>query len=37
MAQWVKDLVWSLQWRMLLLWRRFSPWPVNFHMLQAWP
>ena len=21
----------------LLLWRGFSPWPGNFHMLQAWP
>ena len=31
MAQWVKDLVLSL------LWRRFDPWPRNFHMSRAWP
>ena len=29
MAQWVKDLVFSL------LWCGFSPWPQNFHMLQV--
>ena len=31
MAQWVKDPVLSL------LWRRFDPWPGNFHMPQARP
>ena len=42
MVQWVKDLVLFLQqlrsllWLRLLLWRRFDPWPGNFHMLQAW-
>ena len=36
MAQRVKDLVLSLLWLWLLLWRRFDPWPGNFHMPQAW-
>lgn len=27
MAEWVKDLVWSLQWHGSLLWFRFDPWP----------
>ena len=27
MAQWVQDLVLSLQWLGLLLWRRLAPWP----------
>ena len=31
--QWVKDPVLSPQW----LWRRFAPWPGNFHMPQAQP
>ena len=31
MAEQVKDLVWSL------LWRKFNPWPRNFHMLWAQP
>ena len=31
-AQWVKDLVWSLQWLWLLLWQEFDPWPRNFHV-----
>ena len=35
MAQWVKDLVLSLQQLVLLLWHRFDPWPGNFHMLWA--
>ena len=36
-AQYVKDLVLSLQWLGLLLWRRFNPWSRNCHMLQALP
>ena len=36
MVQWVKDLALSLQCLGLLLWRGFSPWPKNFHMLQVW-
>ena len=32
MAQWVKDLVLLLQWLGLLLWHRFDPWPMKFHM-----
>ena len=35
MAQWVKDLVLSLQQLMWLLWCRFDPWPGNFHMPRA--
>ena len=34
-AQWVKDLVLSLQWPRVLLWLKFYPWPRNFHMPQA--
>ena len=34
---WVKDPALSLQWLGSLLWRRFSPWPGNFHMPWAWP
>ena len=30
--QWFKNLALSLQWLMLLLWCKFSPWPGNFHM-----
>ena len=37
MTQWVKDLVWLLQWLGSLLWYRFEPWPGNFHMPWAWP
>ena len=37
MVQQVKDLPLPLQWLGLLLWRRFKPWPGNFHMLQEWP
>lgn len=37
MSQWVKNLVFVLQWLESLLWRGFSPWPRNFHMLGAWP
>ena len=37
MAQWVKDLVLSLQWLGLLLWCGFDPWPRNFHMLEVQP
>ena len=29
MAQWVKDLVWSLLWLWWQLWHRFDPWPGN--------
>ena len=36
-AQQIKDLVLSLQWLRLLLWRGFDPWPGKFHMLQAQP
>ena len=34
-AQWVKDLAWSLLWFESLLWRGFDPWPGNFHMLSV--
>ena len=37
MAQWVKDLVLSLQWLGSLLWCRFDPWPGSIHMLQSQP
>ena len=37
MAQWVKELVLSLQWLRLLLEYGLNPWPENFHMLQLWP
>ena len=37
MAQWVKDSALSQQPLGSLLWRGFSPWPRNFHILQAWP
>ena len=37
MAQWVKDLVFSLQWLGSLLWHGFNPWPRNVHMLWACP
>ena len=33
MVQWLKDLMLSLQWLRLLLWRRFHPWPGNFCLL----
>ena len=33
-AQWLKDLVLSLLWCRSLLWRRFNPWPRNFHAPQ---
>ena len=36
-AQWVKDLAWSLLWLGSLLWCRFKPWLGNFHMLWAQP
>ena len=36
-AQWIKDLAWSLQWLRLLLWLGFHPWPGKFHVPQAWP
>jgi len=36
-AQWVKDLVLSLQWLGSLLRHSFNPWLGNFHMPQAWP
>ena len=35
MAQRAKDLTLSLQWLWSLLWRGFSPWPRNFHMLRV--
>ena len=37
MAQWIKDLVLSLQQLGLLLWCGFDPWPGYFHVLKAWP
>ena len=37
MAQWVKDLVLSVQRLELLLWCGFDSSPRNFHMLQAQP
>ena len=33
----VKNLVLSLQCLRLLLWRRFDPWPRNFHMPRGQP
>ena len=36
-AQWVKDLVLSLQWLGLLLWLGFSLWPRHFHMAPMQP
>ena len=36
-AQWVKDLVLSLQWLGLLSWHRFDPLTRSFYMLQMWP
>ena len=33
----VKDLVSPLLWLRSLLWRRFEPWPGNFHMLWVQP
>ena len=35
MAQWVKDLVLSLQWFRLLLWLSIDPWPGTFHTTGA--
>ena len=35
--QWVKDPAFSMQWLGLLLWHKFNLWPLNFHMLWAWP
>ena len=35
-AQWVKDLVLSLQRLGLLLWCRLDPQPGNFHMPWVW-
>lgn len=34
MAQWVKDLVLSLQQPGMLLWRGFDPWSGNVHILR---
>ena len=36
-AQWVKDLVWSLPWLGSLWWCGFDPWPQNFSKLGARP
>lgn len=36
-AEWVKDLVLSLQWFGSLLGHQFNTWPGNFHMLWTWP
>ena len=37
MAQWIKDLVLSLEYLGFLLWCRFSRWPGYFHMPWARP
>ena len=37
MAQWVKDLLLSLQWLRLLLWLGFYSWLSNFRMPQVQP
>ena len=37
MAQWVKDLVLSLQRLGWLLWLGLDTWPENFHVPQVWP
>lgn len=37
MAQWVKDLLLSLQWLRLLLWLGFYSWLSNFHTTQVQP
>ena len=37
MVQQVKDPALSLLWLASLLWRGFSPWPGNFHMLWVQP
>ena len=37
LAQWVKDLAWSLLWCRWLLWLTFDPWPRNFCLLQVQP
>ena len=37
LAQRVRYLVVSLQRPKSMLWRRFNPWPENFHMSQAQP
>ena len=36
-AQWVKDLVWSLRRPGLLLWHRFNSWSRTFHMPNKQP
>ena len=36
-TQWMKDPVLSMLWLQSLLWRRFDPWPRNFHMMQVRP
>ena len=36
-AQWVKDLSFSLLWFQLLMWPRFDHWPGNVHVLQVQP
>ena len=36
MAQQVKDLALLLLWLGSLMWRRFNPWPRNFHMPHIW-
>ena len=36
-VQWVKELVLTLLWLRLLLWRRFDPQPRNFRMARVWP
>ena len=34
-AQWINDLVLSLQWLRLLLGHEFKPWPGNVHMVDT--
>ena len=36
-ALWVRDLVLSLLWLELLLWRGFDPWPRNHCLQWVWP
>lgn len=36
MAQWVRDMVLSVQQRGLLLWCGVDPWPRNFHSKMFW-
>ena len=37
MGQWVQDPALPQLWQRSHLWHKFSLWPGNFHMPQAWP